>query len=207
MDADGSDRRDLGLCPGVGRCGKLAWSPDGYRVAYTQGNDLWVADLANGTRKLLVSGQLTEPNPMIGGRGSGPTWSPDARTLAFTCGDDLCVVAAEGGASRVIGPDIEDPAWSPDGDLIAGEYWGPNPTNPDMVVQPLDGTGQYVLIDGSEHSGVLRFPSWAPDGGAIVYSDETWLYRIDLDGTHRVKLTSGSQDQWRDVMPDWGPSK
>ena len=208
MDADGSDRRDLGLCAqGVGRCGKLAWSPDGYRVAYSQGNDLWVADLANGTRRMIVSGGLTEANPMLQGRGSGPTWSPDGRTLAYTCGPDLCVIPAEGGDPRVIGPGLEDPAWSPDGNLLAGEYWsGPADEKPDMVIHQLDGNDQDVLIEARGHSGWLRFPTWAPDGSAFVYSDETWLFRIDRDGTDRVQLTTSKSVPGRDLMPDWGPS-
>ena len=206
MDADGSNRRDLGLCPGVGRCGKLAWSPDCRRVAYAQGTDLWVADLASGTRERIVTGQLTEPNPMIAGRGSGPTWSPDGETLAFTCGDELCIVAAEGGSTQVIGPDIEDPDWSPDGELLVGELWATNPTNPSLVIHRRDERGQERLIDGGQHSGVLRFASWAPDGGAIVYSDEQWLFRVDRDGTDRIRLTSNPPDRFRDLMPDWGPS-
>lgn len=203
MDADGRNKRDLGLCPGVGRCGKLVWSPDGRRVAYGQGTDLWVADLATGTRELLVSGQLKEPNPAVAARGSGPTWSPNGEMLAFMCRDDLCVVDADGGQPRVIGPGLEDPAWSPDGDLLVGEYWsGPQDDKPDMVLHRLDGNGRLQLIEAQKHPGVLRFPSWAPDGGAIVYTDETSLFRVDRDGSGRVKLTSGQ----RDLMPDWGPS-
>lgn len=207
MDADGSNRRDLGLCPGVGRCGELGWSPDGRRVAYAQGTDLWVADLASGTRERVVAGGLTEPNPITGGRGSGPTWSPDGETLAFTCGDDLCVVGASGGSPRVIGPGIENPEWSPDGDLLVGEYWsGPADENPDIVIHRLDGNSRHTLIAANQHSGILRFPSWAPDDRSILYSDESWLYRVKLEGTGRMNLTSVPKDQFRDLMPDWGPS-
>ena len=85
-----------------------------------------------------------------------------------------------------------------------GEYWS-DPQKPDMVFHVSDENTQYLLIDGGEHSGVLRFPSWAPDGGQIVYSDESWIFRVDRDGTDRVKLTSLPNDRWFDLMPDWGP--
>ena len=53
--------------------------------------------------------------------------------------------------------------------------------------------------------GVDHFVHALPDGGAIAYSDESWLYKVSPDGTHRVRLTEIPPDQFRDLMPDWGP--
>ncbi len=203
MDADGTNQRDMGLCPGLDRCGKLAWSPDGRRVAYAQGKDVYVADLATGTREVLVAGRIEEVSPPVpnSGTGPGPTWSPNGRWLAFTCGQELCVVAADGGEPRTIGAALADPDWSPTATLV-GEYWLDDENDPDLVSRRLDRAGLRLLVDGSRFPGRLRRPSWAPDGGALVYSDESGLFLVDADGSNRKQLTFGS----RDLTPDWGPS-
>lgn len=200
MEADGTNQRDMGLCPGVDRCGKLAWSPDGRRVAYAQGTDLYVADLATGTREVLVAGKIQAVQPPVPNStpGPGPTWSLDGKSLVFTCGEDLCIVSVDGGEPRVIGPALADPDWTPAGRLV-GEYWADVGSPPDLVTYRLDGTGRRLLIDGSEHPGRVRHPSWAPDGSAVVYGNEASLFRIDADGSDRVQLTSGT----RDMTPDW----
>ncbi len=51
------------------------WSPDGKRVAYVAGGQLWVADVNGGARK-----QLTDLN----GGATGPIWSPNGDQIAFT---------------------------------------------------------------------------------------------------------------------------
>ena len=159
-----------------------------------------MADLATGARELLVSGELKAVQPPYGEGGPGPTWSPDGKSLAFTCGDSLCSVAASGGEPRVIGPELTDPDWSPGGDLLVGEHWpgGQSPSN--IFVQRLTGTGRRLLVGGTKGFGVWH-PSWAPDGEAIVYYDEVRLFRVGLDGSDPVRLTSGP----RDFTPDWGP--
>ncbi len=63
------------------------WSPDGRRVAYVAGGQVWVADAA-GTNRL----PLTE----LAGGARGPVWSPAGNRIAFTsavtpsCDGDAC---------------------------------------------------------------------------------------------------------------------
>jgi Tol biopolymer transport system component len=213
MEAHGSRQEDLGLCPGTADCGKLAWAPGGRRVAYTQGEDLWLADLATGTRKRLAAGMVvtgTPPKGFVGGtRGPGPTWSPDGRSIAFTCGGSLCVVSARGGEPRLVadgqGTDFNDLDWSPTGNWVAFTS-SPTDNGPwNIYVQRSDGTGRRQITSYTQN-GVFD-PTWAPKGKALVYSDWSGenrgeLWRIELDGGDPVQLNSGGSH----YNPDWwGP--
>jgi dipeptidyl aminopeptidase/acylaminoacyl peptidase len=63
------------------------WSPDGRRVAYIAGGQLWVASAEGAARN-----QITK----LTGEATGPKWSPDGAKIAFTsrvyptCMDDAC---------------------------------------------------------------------------------------------------------------------
>src|SRR5262245_42571867 len=50
------------------------WSPDGRRVAYTTGDQLWVANADGSGRKRLTA---------LNGGASGPVWAPTGDRLAF----------------------------------------------------------------------------------------------------------------------------
>src|SRR5206468_10331664 len=72
------------------------WSPDGRRVAYIAGGQLWMAD-ADGANRV----QLTKLN----GGATGPVWSPTGGAIAFTssvypeCTTDACNVSRDSAAA------------------------------------------------------------------------------------------------------------
>ena len=51
-----------------------AWSPDGLRIAFVRGNDIWVMNADGSGQRRLTSGAAHD---------RAPNWSPDGRTIAF----------------------------------------------------------------------------------------------------------------------------
>ena len=51
------------------------WSPDGKRIAYLSGGQIWTIDVASGETKKITN---------ISGGAGEPVWSPDGRMLAFS---------------------------------------------------------------------------------------------------------------------------
>jgi len=80
-------------------------SPDGSKLAFARGVNVYVMPLAGGRPRLVVR------------KAAYPEWSPDGRYLAFTrdvvcfeagCSGRVFIVRATGGRARAIGPEIFD---------------------------------------------------------------------------------------------------
>ncbi len=85
------------------------WSPSGTRVAYYADGALFTAPVAGGA------------STRIARRAKGATWSPDGTRITYASGGAIFTARAAGGESRRITPHAgyANPAWSPDGRLIA----------------------------------------------------------------------------------------
>ncbi|MBC7788408.1 MAG: PD40 domain-containing protein [Anaerolineae bacterium] len=73
------------------------WSPDGRRISYIAGGQLWIADVDGGNGKQLTS---------LTGGASGPVWAPTGDRIAFVssvypeCRDEACNARREGARSE-----------------------------------------------------------------------------------------------------------
>ncbi|MBD0329668.1 MAG: PD40 domain-containing protein [Thermoleophilia bacterium] len=208
------------------------WSPDGSRIAFVRHVDevpqLFVMNVdGSGVRRLTTA---REPS-------FAPTWSPDALRIAFTrgrdsvigsdaLGDDRRAVGVSqdtrpseihvldlesGGETQLTHNDAIDtqPAWSPDGQLIAFTSDRTGTGAQQIFVMRPDGTAQRKLTDEPVSFFNELRPAWTRDGSAIAFVSErhpplgnTEIYAVDADGGNVRRVTF---NDFHDDWPAWAP--
>jgi Tol biopolymer transport system component len=183
-----------------------AWSSSGQRIAYGQGlsctgalcssQQIWVADLASGSARRLVTKAVE------------PAWSPDGSRLALTRARrttvgsqpgylfSVVVARADGSNQRTVARASSDPAWSPSGGSLA--YSGIRGL---MRSRP-DGSGARALTRRSrkpisEWISDVGSITWSPDGRLIAFTGFTLkggdaVYVIRRDGLGLLRLGPGN---------------
>jgi TolB protein len=148
---NGTHRRQLS---GVGG---PEWSPDGKRLLFDRAGDVYSVNRAGGDLQLVLRDA------------ESVDVSPDGARLAFVrrsagLGAEIVVARADGSDARPLtsSPESESqPAWSPDGKLLAFTRWDANPvTDRRWVVVVHSDTGEeYAVIRGPRNAFA---PSWRP---------------------------------------------
>jgi Tol biopolymer transport system component len=136
---------------GQGDASDLAFSPDGQRIAYTQGDSIWVSS-------------TSAEHPIRLAPGSHPVWSPDGNWLAFCAVDNGQPITKRLHLGASQPPQVvraqtgETLAWSPDGAWIL--TLRPNRTlllvSPDGAKTQQVGNGWWLAATWShDHSHIL----------------------------------------------------
>ncbi|PYT59837.1 MAG: translocation protein TolB [Acidobacteria bacterium] len=180
-----------------------AWSPDGAQLIFSssmQSNpELYVSDISGGRPK-----RLTFSN----GANMSPAWNPKTgQTIAFVSDrggtPQLYLMNADGTSTTKLDlPDkgyVIDPAWSPNGQLLAFSWRRPN-DNYDLYIMD---AASHQLVELTRDQGRNERPSWAPDGRHLVFESTRTgtrqIWTMLADGSQPHQLTTGGHNE----SPNW----
>ena len=204
VNADGSGKQKLTSA----RYSTPAWSPDGRRIAFGAGSNVWVMN-ADGSEPLNLT-----PDP---GTDSDPAWSPDGRRIAFLrlrhpprgpnwWEREVYVMNADGSGQRRLArhatTSFSAPTWSPDGRKLAfvSDRDGfVSVYTPEIHVVNVDGSGQRNL---TRNPASDSDPVWSPDGRKITFVRNFEIYVMNADGSGQTNLT---RNPAHDFAPAWSP--
>jgi TolB protein len=180
-----------------------AWSPDGSQIMFMSSMhgdpELFVSDANGGHLKRIT---------YSAGVDTSPAWNPKTgQQVAFVSDrsgvPQLYLMNADGSnIERLAVPDmgyVIDPAWSPNGQLLAFSWRRPS-GNYDIYVMDV-ATRQIVEL--TRDAGRNERPSWAPDGRHIVFESTRTgtrqIWTMLADGSQVRQLTT----QGHNESPNW----
>lgn len=183
-----------------------AWSPDGTKVMFMssmQGNpDLYISD-ASGARPKRITFSV--------GVNTSPAWNPKTGAQVAFVSDraasgspQLYMMNVDGtGIEKVDLPNagyVIDPAWSPNGQLLAFSW---QQTNGNYDIYVMDVVNPKNLIQLTRDEGRNERPSWAPDGRHLVFEStrtgQGQIWTMLADGSEARQLTT----QGTNESPTW----
>ncbi len=181
-------------------------SPDGTRLAVSRhdppvpARDIWVFDLARGTRLRLT---------LDAGDDNAPRWSSDGKWLMFSSDRrgvrDIYkrLASGEGADELVFESEVSKSvnAWSLDGRFVVYDTGGVG-TSSDLHVLPLVGERRPVVLDSQP--GFQQQADISPDGRLIAYaSSESGKFEVivksfpDNAGRRQISTNGGKEPMWR----------
>ena len=195
-----------------GGAAEARWSPDGKRVAFISGGQLWIADANGGARR-----QLTHLN----GGATGPVWAPASDRIAFTsgvfpeCSNDACNAAKEKAAG-------DNKVKAHVADQLMFRHWNAwdEGTRSHLFVVAIDGSAPRDLVPGAKYDvppgpfGGSEGYAWSPDGRELAYtakdqgradatSTDVNVYTVSAGGGAPVVLTAANKGA--DQNPVYSP--
>lgn len=172
------------------------WSPDGTKVLFIRGNDVWVVPATGGDPTNLTNSSASNYRA---------AWSPDGTKIAFTADGSAWTMDADGShQTRVTGDDFGAGLgidWSPDGTKLVLDGLGSN-GHGQIWVMDTNGSNRAQLTNTSTNN---FDPRWSPDGSRIVWEYNFDIWSMKPDGTDQTNLTNTPDVTAVDDTPTYSP--
>jgi TolB protein len=182
-----------------------AWAPDSSKIIFMSSMhgdpELFMIDITGTNLKRIT---------YSAGADTSPAWNPKTgQTIAFVSDrsgiPQLYMMNADGSnVEKVQLPDmgyVIDPAWSPNGQLLAFSWRRPN-GNYDIYVMDV---ASRQLVELTRDAGRNERPSWAPDGRHLVFEStrtgSRQIWTMLADGSQPRQLTFEGHNE----SPNWSP--
>jgi Tol biopolymer transport system component len=136
-------------------------SPDGTRLAFTFGGQVWVRPLESENAQALAG------TDGVTNSGTGSLfWSPDGESIGFGAQGQLKRVDLRSGLARSLAaaPNVIGGTWAPDGTIL----FVPSPASPVIRISGGGGDGVPATTLAAGQVG-HRFPQFLPDGRHFIF--------------------------------------
>ncbi|MCC6365605.1 MAG: PD40 domain-containing protein [Bryobacterales bacterium] len=185
--------------------GSPVHSPDGSRIAFTQGSSFLSHDIYVLSLDTMRATRVTRDQRWI----AGLTWTTDGRDIIFSSNRgglySLWRIPSNGGGPRLVeatGPDAFSPSLSKDGSRLAYVH---RRVNINIWRTSLDGSAPPEKLIRSSRQTLQ--PCYSPDGRRIAFTSDrlgSWeIWVSGADGNNAGKITSIGGGQTG--SPQWSP--
>lgn len=200
--ADGTQKQLTNI---TGGATAPSFSPDGSRIAYASGSDIWVMR-ADGTHKVNLTHNKKN--------NADPTWSPDGTKIAFRSAKDVAsgeiysVPAGGGTQHRITHNNMSERNvnWAPNGTRIAFDASGNGATPNSQIYVAAVANGVITRLSNNSYND--GSPDFSPDGTRIAFVSDRQaggnLWTMNADGSAPASVGTPSV-YTAPTAPAWTP--
>jgi hypothetical protein len=179
------------------------WSPDGGRILVMK------QSVSQPPHLLVVQADGTGNDDLGAFAGVSPSWLPDGRIVYADAGDIYVADLTALDAPTLLIENASEPAWSPDGTMVAFTRHTPDLVPHIWVADDAGGGQTQLTFAVKQGSSGQSHPVWSPDSSTIAYQSGAFgssSVHVGIVGTTGTPAETELTTVGRNADPVWSPN-